>query len=33
MLGSPAWTTTERRAMTERFELPRHAVSLLRVTW
>jgi len=33
MLGSPAWTTTERGAMTERFELPRHAVSLLRVTW
>jgi xylan 1,4-beta-xylosidase len=33
MLSSPAWTTTERGAIVERFELPRHAMSLVRVTW
>jgi xylan 1,4-beta-xylosidase len=33
LLASPEWTTEENGAIRLRFELPRQAVSLIRVTW
>jgi xylan 1,4-beta-xylosidase len=33
MLSSPGWMTTEKGGLTLRFDLPRQAISLIRVTW
>jgi xylan 1,4-beta-xylosidase len=33
LLSSPEWTTEQNGGITLRFDLPRQATSLLRVTW
>jgi len=33
LLTSPAWRKSKDRALTLTFDLPRHAVSLIRLSW